>query len=249
VLRRRQHRWVIGLYAVAALIFVAGNWKEAPDFRWIIAGVWYNDYFRISGMLPVAGIPVAALGGIALADRTMAAVAAHHAGLRRPAGALLTIAGLALAPLFAVERSIGDAAAKYRFTETSWLLTQDELALLERVPRHVPEDAVVVGKPLTGAALVYSYTGRQVLLPYGFTPRTPEARLIMERLSRLSEDPEVCAAIRAEDLEFVLDFGNSSVHPGKVSIVPGLQGLADARGFELVDSEGQARLYRITGCG
>jgi len=167
----------------------------------------------------------------------------------RPAAtAVLTIVALAVAPLFAAQRSIQEAAFKYRFTDDSYLLTEDELALIKRLPEHVPANAVVVGDPMTGASLSYSYTGIQTLLPSGTTSPAVNGKLILQKLDEMDSDPAVCEAVRAAGVGFVLDFGTSSVHPGETSIQPGLRDLGAENGFELVDSEGDAALYRIAGC-
>ncbi|NMR29291.1 DUF6541 family protein [Crystallibacter degradans] len=256
VLNVRKHRWVLGIYLVAAVIFVVGNWKEAPLIRWLVAGIWYNDFFRISAMLPVAGILIASLGGVALAGTARSFFRAWLARkekkqpvwFRPAATAVLTIVALAVAPLFAAQRSIQEAAFKYRFTDDSYLLTEDELALIKRLPEQVPADAVVVGNPMTGASLSYSYTGIQTLLPSGTTSPAVNGKLILQKLDEMATDPAVCEAVRATGVEFVLDFGTSSVHPGETSIQPGLRDLGAENGFELMDSEGDAALYRITGC-
>jgi hypothetical protein len=75
-----------------------------------------------------------------------------------------------------------------------------------------------------------------------------DGKLIMDKLDEMRTDPAVCPALKAQNVQFVLDFGNRSVHPGEKSSVPGLQELTEANGFELVDSEGDAKLYRVTGC-
>lgn len=254
VLSRKRHRWTLALYGLAALLFVVGSWKEAPDLRWIVAGVWYNDFFRISAMLPVAGIIVAAIGGVALVDaaarRPKVRNFLHEGGRQRIPGTavVLVLVGITLAPFNAVARGVQEAAAKYRFTADSELLTVDELALIRRLPDTVEAGAKTVGVPLTGAALSYSYTGIPTLLPYGTTPVTDAGRLLFESLDELTTTPEVCAAVEETGVDYVLDFGVDSVHPGETIVEPGLQDLTSANGFELVDSEGEAALYRITGC-
>ncbi|MDF9279381.1 hypothetical protein P4U43_16450 [Arthrobacter sp. EH-1B-1] len=254
VLRRKRHRWTLALYGFAAMLFVVANWKEAPDLRWIVAGVWYNDYFRISAMLPVAGIIIASLGAVALVDlakRRPKVRALLREGSRERGAAVvvvLVVAGVLLAPLGAVQRGVAEAAAKYRFTEDSQLLTVDELALIERLPETVEEGSGIVGVPLTGASLSYSYTGIPTLLPYGTLPASAAGKIIYESLDELTTNPEVCPAAQEMGVEYVLDFGISSVHPGKTEEVPGLQDLNPENGFERVDSEGEAALYRIAGC-
>lgn len=254
VLYRGRHRWSLALYGLAALLFVVGNWTGAPDLRWIVAGVWYNDFFRISAMLPVAGIVIAAIGGVALVDTVVRETGLRsflHAGspLRIQGFAvILVLAGVALAPFDAVERGVQEAAAKYRFTAESRLLTEDELALIQRLPELVEPGAGIVGVPQTGASLSYAYTGIPTLLPYGTLPPSQAGKVVYSSLNEMRTDPEVCAAIEETGVRYVLDFGIASVHPGRTVVEPGLRGLTEENGFELVDREGNAALYRITGC-
>ncbi len=241
--RHRRHRWVIGPYLVGAGLFVAGNLRDLPELRWILTGVWYNDYFRISALFPVGTLLLASVGAVAIARRVPS---------RTPVAgtaAAAVVVGLAVAPLYAAGSAINAAAAKYRFTATSQLLTIDERELLARLPDHVPEGSGIVGNPLTGASLSYAYTGRPTLLPYGTSSPTADGALILENLDSLRTDPAVCEAVEATGIEYVLDFGSDSVHPGERSIFPGLRELTPANGFDLVDQEGSARLLRITGCG
>ncbi|MHA7275535.1 DUF6541 family protein [Arthrobacter sp. Hz1] len=256
VLYLRSHRWVIVMYLVAGALFVLGSWQEEPTVRWIVAGAWYNDYFRISAMLAPAGLLVASIGGVALASsavqglqRARAASGTPEPGWFLPAvAAALVVIGLAVAPLFAVQRGVSEAAFHYRYTDDSRLLTVDELTLLQRLPDRVPADAVIAGQPLTGASLSYAFAGRESLLPAGTSPVTPEAKLIFDELDRMRQNPAVCAAVRSTNTAFVLDFGTASVHGGSAPIFSGLSDLSPGAGFELADREGSASLYRIVGC-
>ncbi|WP_323960221.1 hypothetical protein GC088_01820 [Arthrobacter sp. JZ12] len=255
---RRRHLWALFLYCLGAMLFVIGNWKEAPDLRWIVAGVWYNDFFRISAMLPVSGVILASVGAVALVDVLRPAVRRYLAsgsgiasgrGRRMSAAAVVVVlAGLALAPLGAVQRGVAEAAAKYQFTEDSQLLTADELALIRRLPETVEPGAAIVGVPLTGASLSYSYAGIPGVILYGEVPPTDAGKVLFNSLDELTSNPEVCPAVEQTGARYVLDFGTRSVHPGERVVEPGLQDLTPENGFELVDSEGAAELYRITGC-
>lgn len=257
VLNTRRNRWVLGIYLVAAVFFVVGNWKEAPELRWWVTGVFYNDFFRISAMLPAAGLLTAAVGGTALAGTARSFFRAwlakreqkQPAWFRPAATAVLVSVSLAVVPFFAVLRGIEVAAAKYRFTPESPLLSSDELALIERLPGRVPAGAVTVGDPLTGAALSYAYTGIRTLLPFGERAPLADAQLLLDRLDEMKTDPAVCPVVRERKVEYVLDFGSTSVSWDKTPHMPGLDNLDGSAGFELVDQQGpHAKLYRITGC-
>ncbi|MCG2622845.1 hypothetical protein LVY72_13135 [Arthrobacter sp. I2-34] len=257
VLNTRRNRWVLGIYLIAAAFFVVGNWKEAPELRWWVTGVFYNDFFRIAGLLPAAGLLTAAIGGTALASTARSFFRAWlvkrdrtpQAWLRPAATALLVAVSLAVVPFFAVTRGVEVAAAKYRFTPTSPLLSSDELALIERLPERVPAGAMTIGDPLTGAALSYAYTGIRTLLPSGETAPMTDAQLLVAKLDEMKTDPAICPIVRERKVQYVLDFGDQSVSWDKPAQVAGLDHLTRSAGFELVDQQGpDARLYRITGC-
>ncbi|NJC21163.1 hypothetical protein BJ994_000239 [Arthrobacter pigmenti] len=253
VLYRKRHRWALALYGLAAMLFVVANWRQAPDLRWIVAGVWYNDFFRISAMLPVAGIVIAAIGGVALVDTALRQPRAMRflrggSGRRPAVVVVLVLAGIAVAPVNAVVIGAQEAAAKYRFTAESELLTDNELALIRRLPESVEPGAKLIGVPLTGASLSYSYTGIPTLLPYGTDPVNEAGRALFESLDELTTNDAVCRALEETGVGYVLDFGTDSVHPGERIVEPGLQELTAENGFELIESVGDAALYRITGC-
>ena len=78
VFNLRKNRFALGMYAVGAVLFVIGNWQAMPGLRWWVAGIWYNDFFRISAMLPVAGLLIASIGGVALAGTARSFFRGHR---------------------------------------------------------------------------------------------------------------------------------------------------------------------------
>lgn len=66
-------------------------------------------------------------------------------------------------------------------------------------------------------------------------------------LADLEDDPQVCPAVEALGVDYVLDFGESEEGPGKWEM-PGLTGFSGAAGFTLVAERGDASLWLITGC-
>lgn len=147
-----------------------------------------------------------------------------------------------------MRQAVESASPLYRYTDDSPLLTTDELALIERVPESVPADAVIVGSPWTGVALTYALVDRDVLMPHTLTTTTEDANLINDGLRSAVAGSDVCQAVDDLDAEFVLDFGAQEVNDG-THVYPGLRNLSSSRALELVDSEGEARLYRVVACG
>lgn len=141
--------------------------------------------------------------------------------------------------------------------ELSDVLDSDERALLDRLDAEVPAGVQVAGNPWNGSGFVYALTGHPTPFPHMVSKfeADPDRAVVAERLSAAATDPTVCPAVRALHLGYVLDFGTGYLwggdapEAGRDRLYPGLEGLATAEGFRLVDSEGHARLYEITACG
>ena len=76
----------------------------------------------------------------------------------------------------------------------------------------------------------------------------PAEQEIYADLRNALTDPDICPALEEEQVEYVLDFGEQEIHGG-AHPYPGLEDLESSGAVELVDSEGDAKLYRITACG
>lgn len=263
--RRPGYHWLLGTFLAAAALFVVIAASPVGDFRWAVTGVWYSDPYRLAALLPIPTIAVAAVGCTALAqwlaDGFRKAVSASRGDAAAKTGALRY--SLAAAAVFAV---VGAAAlawlvqgqnitnAQVRGTEsyTAWegaaLLTDDEMALLERVAEQVEEDATVVGSPWTGASLVYALADRRSLTPFVYGELSDTAQNLLHELNQDGPlTPAVCDEAAALNSYYVLDFGSQEVHNGDHTVGP--ENVGTREGFELVDSEGAAALYRISVCG
>lgn len=255
-IRRPEWRWLAtawlvlsGLYVVAASI---GN----PFLRRALLGAWYADPYRIAAACAVVVVPLAAIGLAMIAAWATRALSRRRGEDAEAAGArwgLVAVAALGIASLIAapmiqmraVTQGTVDAESRY-ITED--YLSPDERALLERLDQHVAEDERVIGNPSTGMGFGYMLSGRDVYPRTWAHPRTAEWETIQEDLRDAEADPEVCPALEAYGSpSFVLDFGLGEDTPGRYELA-GMTGFAGQPGFELVDTEGAASLWRITAC-
>ncbi|MFT4232092.1 MAG: hypothetical protein QM606_04845, partial [Leucobacter sp.] len=247
VRRDRTSIAMLGMYAVATVLFVVvagvGHW----GIRFWITGIWYQNIPRIEAITVFATLPLAVLGASFLIDR----ITAPLGDRRRPAAALSAL--LALGILIGVQASPSMAAmverswSSYQFAEDSALISSDELALLERLPDEVPEGVTVAGNGWTGTGLAYALADRWVTMPHVMIDFSEDGQLINEELRDATPGSAVCAALAAEGVGYVLDFGTLEV-PGPPHEFPGYEDLADSPALELVDHEGDAALYRLVGC-
>lgn len=240
--------WLIGL---GLFIVVTSFGGPLWDLRDALTGSWYNNWQRLASVFAIALLPLAAFGltrMVELAERRWAAARPEATRARLVVGIAAAAVGFLVFPLPAVPKAIGYAQNVFDLDDDAVLVTADEMALLERVDEIVPEDVVIAGNPYTGAGLAYALGGREVLMPHILLDVSDDMELINEHLDDALTDDEVCAALDSLDVGYVLDFGEREVHPGTHPL-PGLEDLEDSDVVELVDSEGDAKLYRITACG
>ncbi|TKV29705.1 hypothetical protein FDK12_01975 [Arthrobacter sp. NamB2] len=256
-----RHLWMVGVYIVGAGLFVVATGAPDGDFRDLITGAWYTDTVRLASLLPIVTIPIAAVGGGAIAGllvewaisiwrrvdaprpegRWQVAVSVAAAGVLVATGTLLTQGE----NIRAAARS---AAAGYQLTSDSLLVSSDEYELMQRLDELIPEDAVIAGNPWTGSSLAYAFADRRPLQLHTLAILPPEALEVYADLRDADTDPEACAAILEEGVEYVLDFGDREVHGG-YHAHPGLEELETSDAVELVESVGRAKLYQVTACG
>ena len=131
-------------------------------------------------------------------------------------------------------------------SEDSQGLSPDEAELLEEASEIMPEDAVVIGDPLTGASLVYAYTGRRTVFPHIKGVYGPDAAVLGTGLR--DGGPDVCEAVGRLGVQYALDFGDRVIFPKYGELYTGLHDLDRSPLLTPVAEEGDATLYRITGC-
>ncbi|GAA5229550.1 DUF6541 family protein [Arthrobacter cryoconiti] len=258
LLRRRETWWILGVMTIGLGLFSMASGMRPGGLRSFVTGGWYNDSNRLAALLPIAVIGVAVVGGTWVFDRVILHTRRiiserriHSTSLHSATRAGAIVSGTIVLALITQFGSVGfevrSAAAQFQITDTSNLISTDEKALLDRIDTMVPAGATLVASPWTGASLVYALAGRRSLTPHIFGDPGPEAQFVLDHLSNLSTDPAVCDAIEETHTFYVLDFGTQEVHGGSHPF-PGVKHLATVPGIRLIDSEGEAKLYQITGC-
>ncbi|WP_018760204.1 DUF6541 family protein [Arthrobacter sp. 135MFCol5.1] len=255
VFRRRATAWFAGSFIVVALLFVVVSAGPAGRYRDLLTGVWYNDSFRLAALLPVVGVPLAAIGAAWLIERLqertlrLRSKAAPGAapGLLDSTGPIiaLVVVGLLQAPPMVTP--VLSAQANYSTTPDSPLVSSDEMAIIQELDNYVPTDATVAVNPWTGGAMAFAIADRNTTSKHTLTTYTKATELLNDKFREAATDPSVCAAARDGNVRYVLDFGTREVHGGN----HGFQGLQipDATpGFKLLDQKGEAKLFQVTAC-
>ena len=252
-----RRRWVAGMWFIGALLYFAAIVLPGSDLRNVLLGVFYKDIPRLASFFMILSIPAALVGGLAIWRWI-----SHRRARARPAGrpAVAIVAAVAALAVFAVLQApamwsaVANARATYALTDRSPILSIDERALIERLPETTGLEGLVAGNPWTGTSFAYALVGQPVLNPHFNTVPLEARTIVNSRLARAAEDPEVCAAVQALDVGWVLDFGtyfkdaaDELRFPSRVGY-EGYLGLAHAPGFVEVDREGDAVLYRVDAC-
>lgn len=251
-------RWIAGTWLVAAVLFYFAEVLPTSDLRNVTIGLFYKDPPRLATLFMVVSLPVAIVGALFIWTQIKRLVAR----LRPQAGARAVVAagGVGVAVLLVALQGVGmrtavdDAQKVYAIAERSPILSVDELALIERLPESTGLEGVAVGNPWTGSNLAYAIAGQRVLNPHFNADRRPERLLVNGELNEAASSAEVCDAVRALDVKWVLDFGAYFRDAGdelSFDSTFGYEGLLDlerAKGFVEVDREGEAVLYRVDAC-
>ncbi|WP_087016242.1 DUF6541 family protein [Leucobacter sp. 7(1)] len=252
--RSRNVRWLLGSAVALAFLYWVADGFPSNDLRTAFVGPWYNDPRRLASLVPFGALPLAVLG--ASAAWTMLRPGLHRfAGMRstRPQRARRILTGFAVlfllaagqAGTFSAMQSLRDGYE----THDAILLDDDERKLLERLGEDVPEGATIANSPLNGGSLGYAIADRPVLFPHTNGTYDPRAYTLVTKLT--SDPAAACAASEELGVEYVLDFGTDYVFENAAKVWPQFDQLKHLDRSPLlteVDREGDAALYRITGC-
>lgn len=262
--RHPDKLWILGMWAVAAFLFMSAAALPSWRLRAFTVGLFYRDPPRLVALLAVVALPIAVIGLVAvwsfLQARVWPRVTAKldgrsHAVAARAVAAISLVLLVVASQSAAIRESVRSVSQAHALTARSPLVSTDELALLERLDESVPEGSVVVGNPWTGTSFAYAVSGREVLNPNFNSTTDPRAVIINKELNNALTDPQVCDVVRALGTDYVLDFGKFSRKPGRSGVqldgasgYVGLLNLKDSGVVTEVDREGAAVLYRITAC-
>ena len=112
----------------------------------------------------------------------------------------------------------------------------------------MPENALLIDNPYTGAALSYALGERKSAQLHILSCVTPDLQKIYDSLGNVSTEPGVCQAVRA-NAYYILDFGPGRSARRQPHCRAGLPTSQQNPGVQLVDSQGEAKLYKVTACG
>jgi hypothetical protein len=242
---RDRKWWILASYAVSVGLYLAAAWLPLLGLRSLFVGVWYDDTTRVAALLAIWGLPLAALGASVVGEWLGGL---RRAGRTRTFVAVVVLLALAAAThLVALRhdlRYLRDVS--YRFDDKSQGLSPDESALFERSDDDLSPDSLVIGDPLTGAGLLFAYTGHDVVFPHVTGRYGADAALLARYL--VDGGSEVCDAIERLGVTHALDFGDTVLFQNHYTTYDGLHDLDESPILTEVDRVGDAVLYEVSGC-
>ncbi|UJH71209.1 hypothetical protein L0A91_05155 [Ornithinimicrobium sp. INDO-MA30-4] len=200
-------------------------------------------------MLVIPAVMLAAAGAAWVADRL---AAWRH----WPTGkAALAVVGIIAVATFGFRWNTQTTimSSTYNTWPIAWgtMLEEDEIAMVDRAAQTLPDDALVLGEASAGSPYLLARSGVDVVYPQ-LTPiaGSPERLLLAQDFSHWRTNPEVCEAIRTLGVTHVYGDTLSFAEGAKYEeATPGLRSFnTNLPEFELIDSGGQASIYRFTGC-
>lgn len=251
---RRGRWWFAVIWLSAAGLFVLAGALPQGDLRNIALGMFYKDTPRLEAFLVLPSLVLAAWGGDAIWRAVSRSVPSTSTRALTAFGAVGLVALIASTQLTAMVYAVQHASNAYRLDERSRILDDDERALIERLPDEVPAGAVIVGNPWTGTSWAMALSDRSVLNPHFNTSHAEANEIVNAELNEAVGNAEVCDAIRATNVRYVLDFGADRFDGSRLDVktwigFEGLLDLDDSDAVEEIDREGDKVLYRVTACG
>lgn len=246
----RRHRAFIASWGVVLTLDLI---SVLPEGWWrAYVGGWWRDEARFRAVLAVlAGVLAAyALGCLA----TWSAQRLRRGSGQRAVGALGALS-LVLAMGSIGQGSLAeDSLWAHRaydvdyMTHTPWVDPGEEL-FMDYLRGRLPDDAVVYGYPASGAGLLPVLTDidsfHRINSVGGDRPDKP---YVARTFKEIRTDPRVCEIINNEG-GTPLYYEDRTVHDREIKgEFPGYLGVDTSQGFELLATDGNASIWRITAC-
>ncbi|THJ65957.1 hypothetical protein E8P82_09935 [Arthrobacter echini] len=257
LIRDGGYGWLLGLYGVVVALYAVSAAEPRGALRYVVVGSWYQDPQRLASLLPLPTVLIAAFGAsgilLWLWARLLSVSSAPSRGLKVAAGtvvALVAVLGGLGSQRGPIDEMVAESRQNHTWEGNPTILSLDELALLERLDDEVPEDAVIAVNPWNGGALAYAISGRAVTQYHmSSRPLPPDLSVLAQNLDDARYRSEACAIAREERVEYVLDFGDFYLLDlPEAENYPAFDDIDDPSALELVDEEGDARLYRVASC-
>ena len=258
LLYKHRNLWLIASWVLIGYLWIIAATVPRGDFRLLMVGPWYTDHFRLAALVVFPSVILAGIGLGGFVEGLLTWVARRAP---RPARLKVATVGMGVAMVLvlvvaglssrvpSVQETTLAVSQEYRVTPTSVVLNQDEMNVINEIPKIVPKGDVIVNNPWDGSAYIYALANRH-LTGYHFEFETsPKYSAIMHNLKDARTNPEVCREVNKYKAHWYVHLEN------QLNFGPDAQknydGLVAAIGTDVltpVYSSGPMTLYRISAC-
>jgi hypothetical protein len=248
VWRARSARWIVAAHLGIGLLYVMTAGVQSSTTK-LLTAFWFNDSHRFAAMLPTTGALLATFGIVALAT-SLQEWAERRAWFREPRlHRLASIGSVVLVVLVLLGLTKGLYQGRNALTLQHLHRPSVDLAFkfdfYQRIKNRIPEDAVVANNPEDASPFLWSMFHRQVLFPHINGSGNPNQQFLADHLHEAMTNPRVCQVAGELNVRFLL----IDPVPTTRRIYRGLVDPVRRPGFELVESNGLMKLYKISACG
>ena len=212
--------------------------------------MWYSDVPRLYAQMGLFLIPAAAIGvgyvckRFARRSRVIAQTPLRRTGLAALAAAVL-VATTQANPL--MDSFIDRVERVYTLGARTNSVNRQELTFISNLPNYVGPNDKIFANPWRGEGLIYAFSGVNVSTHHLLSYESRSDIYLLKHLNQIDTDPIVCEALKAGGYTHVVYFSGPEVD-FPYTIYRGLQNLNETKKLELVYQNGNASLYRVTGC-
>ena len=246
----RKDMILVFSFLLLGLVFVACAGTHA-DWAKILTALWYKDQRRLFSAWPVVAIPIM---GMAL-EHGLGALKRYTPQAEKmvsmPAMMLAaTVAVLICAvnpQLDSMQKTLGSTYAFAANDADAPMLSTDEFLLMKRMGRHVSTSEQVLSDPWNGSGYMLAVGGTTPFYAHLNMNWDHDHAYLATNFEHIDSDPQVCRILTDHHIDWYADMGGPYVaNDPQHQIFNGLHPVPQA--LQLVDSQGRAKLYRITAC-
>lgn len=258
LLYKRRNLWLIASWVLIGYLWIVSASVPRGEFRLLMVAPWYTDHFRLAALVVFPSVILAGIGLGGFVEGLLtwvvrrvpraARLKVATAGIGVATVLVLVIAGLS-SRVPSVQEATLAVSQEYRVTPTSVVLNQDEMNVINEIPKIVPKGDVIVNNPWDGSAYIYALADRH-LTGYHFEFETsPKYSAIMHNLKDARTNPEVCREVNKYKAHWYVHLENQlNFGPDVQKNYDGLVAAIDTDVLTPVYSSGPMTLYRISAC-
>lgn len=260
-LRTSRGRYLVAAYGVLALLCFLASAVQTHLTNYL-TGYWYNAAPRIFAILPVVGLPLAAMAADVVRARVQRLIKQRSRvdsftwGSRRLS--VSTASGLVVClGILVLQAGLGTARVSQVVSEnntcrgSACVVPPGAQALLEKVARTMKPGQTIAGNPYTGEILAAQFTGHDVVYPTWARSLDPTAAYLALHFRDYREDHLACAALKALNVGVILTgrkFHSETPHDHAPFVGFDLPADPASLGLTKIASGGQLTAYRVGSC-